>query len=123
MNYRLFLEDRLSKLTAENMPSEELKDIAYFCGVEVAKSLMLKCPGLDFRIPKNSLDDIKRSYILERYDGTLSSLRRLAIECDLSQRYVASIVKIEIPEQEEEEGTKQLNIIEELKKREKAAAR
>lgn len=114
MSFEVYLENILSNLTIDDLPNEELKDVAAFSDMTTVISLMKHCKGLHFNIPKNCFDQFKRDYIFESYDGSMSSVRRMALELDMTQRHIQAILSgAGINETDE---YKQLTIIEELTK-------
>ncbi|MBO6272996.1 hypothetical protein J6O48_09510 [bacterium] len=89
MQYEKWME----KITANDMPNEDLKYIAQNAGLKMALMLIFLLPGLSIYIPKLALKKLKEHYIMTEYDGTRTTLNRLAIECDYSQRYVYKIIR------------------------------
>nr|DAU52998.1 MAG TPA: Middle operon regulator, TRANSCRIPTION.2A [Caudoviricetes sp.] len=77
----------------EDMPNDDLKFIAENAGIKPALALIFCTPGLTVNIPKNAFKTVKERYIVKKYDGTKYSLNRLAIDCELSQRYIYKIIK------------------------------
>ena len=55
--------------------------------------LIFLLPGITINIPKNGLRRLKEKYIMKNYDGSKSKLNKLALECDLSPRYVYKLIK------------------------------
>lgn len=80
-------------ITPNDMPNDDLKYMADRAGIKSALALIFTSPGITVTIPKNAFKELKRRYILNNYDGTKYTINRLAVECNLSQRYVYKIIK------------------------------
>jgi len=74
MQYEKWME----KITANDMPNEDLKYIAQNAGLKMALMLIFLLPGLSIYIPKLALKKLKEHYIMTEYDGTRTTLNRLA---------------------------------------------
>ncbi len=86
-------EPWIENITEEDMPNEDLKLVAGLCGVDVAMNLIDNLPGVLIRIPNSSYKRLKEAYILRNYDGTRSSLLKLAIICEVSDTQIYRILK------------------------------
>lgn len=89
MDFKPWMEN----ITAEDMPNEDLQFLAQEAGVRYALMFLFLFPGLTVTIPKNPFSKLKENYIVKNYDGTKTSINRLAIECDLSQRHVYRLIE------------------------------
>ena len=89
MNYKPWMDF----IKPEDMPNDDLKYIAENAGIKSAIALIFCTPGLTVNIPKNSFRSVKERYIISQYDGRKYTINRLAIECELSQRYIYKIIK------------------------------
>ena len=78
----------MKNITADDMPNDDLKFIAENAGIKSALILILLLAGLTINIPKYSLRKLKEKYIMKEF-----TINRLAVECDLSQRYVYNLIK------------------------------
>lgn len=85
-------EKWMDNVTPNDMPNEDLKYVAEKAGLKQALLLIFLLPGLTLNIPKNALKKLKERHIINEYDGTRYTLNRLAVECDLSQRYVYKLI-------------------------------
>ena len=83
----------LKTITIDDMPNDDLKFVAEEAGLKQALLLIFLLPGITINIPKNGLRRLKEKYIMKNYDGTKSKLNKLALECDLSPRYVYKLIK------------------------------
>lgn len=83
----------MKNVTSNDMPNDDLKFVAENAGIKSAMALILLVPGLTVTIPRNALKTLKEKHILNEYDGTKYTLNRLAVECDLSQRYVYNLIR------------------------------
>lgn len=89
----LKFEEWMINATAEDLPNDDLKFVADAAGMKTALIMVLLLPGTHLNIPKNALRLVKERYIINKYDGTRFSINKLAVECDLSQRYVYKIIE------------------------------
>lgn len=71
----------------------ELLDFITLIGFEATKKIMLKYAGVPILIPKSATSKYKHQYILDNYDGTKKSRMKLALECNITERYVYKIIK------------------------------
>lgn len=83
----------MRNVTPNDMPNDDLKFVAENAGLKSAMALVLLVPGLTVTIPRNALKAVKERHILNEYDGTKYTLNRLAVECELSQRYVYNLIR------------------------------
>ena len=85
----------IENMTTDDMPSEDFKSIAEFCGLNVAVSLMKNMPGLNIYVPKpqNAFTCVVKRFVIDKFDG--SNAKTLAMVCRVSQRHVYSIVETE----------------------------
>lgn len=82
----------MDDITAEDMPNDDLKFIAQEAGIDAALALILCTPGLTVSIPKNPLKLVKERYILKNYKGSKFSINELAVKCDVTQRYIYTLI-------------------------------
>lgn len=83
----------LKDITIEDMPSDETKFLAEFCGVETAINLIENLKGVTINIPQDGFRRLKDKYILEHYDGSRSSILRLSMQCDVTDKYIYKLLK------------------------------
>ena len=88
MRYEKWIEN----VTPDDMPNDDLKYVAYNAGLKQALILIFLLPGLSLYIPKLGLKRLKENYIIKNYDGRRTTINRLAIECNLSQRHIYKII-------------------------------
>lgn len=86
-------EPWLSELSIDTLPTYELQILADKFGLEFVRTLLDVATGLIIQIPTNPFKKAKANYILKNYDGTTKSILRLAIECDVSIRYIKTLLK------------------------------
>ena len=89
MEYKPWMDN----ISADDMPNDDLKFIAEKAGIRSALALIFCSPGLTVSIPKNAFNTVKEQYIIHNYDGTKYSINKLAIECDLTQRFVYKVIE------------------------------
>lgn len=99
-------KDWMRSVTPNDMPNDDLKYVAENAGLKSAMALILLVPGLTVTIPRNALTALKEKHILNEYDGTKYTLNRLAVECELSQRYVYELIKRGISKKGHAKSTK-----------------
>lgn len=92
MNSLITTKPWLVGVTAEDMPNDDLKFIAESVGIEAALALILCAPGLTVTIPKNPLKALKDKYIIANYNGSKYSINELAIQCEVTQRYIYNLI-------------------------------
>lgn len=83
----------LKDITADDMPNEELRILASFCGVEFVIHLMEQASGLNINIPKFPFRKLKEKYILENCNGEKASAIKFAMECDVTVKHVYNILR------------------------------
>ena len=66
---------------SEDVQGEDLKTIVEEAGIECAIRIMMALRGLTIYIPKQPFRKSIERYILDKYDGTGNSLKKLAIQC------------------------------------------
>lgn len=75
-----------------DMPNDDLRYIAENAGIDAALALIIYTPGLNVGIPKSADKILKDKFILNNYDGTKYSINELAVQCNVSQRYVYRLI-------------------------------
>ena len=83
----------MQNITPEDMPNDDLRFIAEKAGLNAALALVLFTPGLIVPIPKNAFKQLKDKYILNNYKFDKYSLNKLAVECEVSQRYIYKLLE------------------------------
>lgn len=81
----------LETLSMDDLPNEGLRYIAAACGMEIAKSLIVHCPGLEFRIPMRPNRIAAKRHIEINWDG--ANAKALARETGMSQRFVYDVLR------------------------------
>lgn len=87
------LKPWMENITIDDLPNEDLKFLAEEAGIKYALMMLFLFPGVTVTIPNNPFAKLKENYIINNYDGTKSSINRLAIECEITQRHVYRIIK------------------------------
>lgn len=83
----------LNNITVEDMPNDEIKFLAEFCGVETAVNLVENLRGVTINIPSDGFRRLKDKHILQNYDGSRSSILRLSLQCDVTDKYIYKLLK------------------------------
>ena len=79
-------------LDIKDMPNDTFEDIAILCGIETALKLLKEMSGNNIYVPRNGFKLAKDRYIRKHYDGSTDSIRRLARECGVSERYIYTVI-------------------------------
>lgn len=96
----------MRSVTPNDMPNDDLKFVAENAGIKSAMALILLVPGVTVTVPKHALQTLKEKHIINSYDGTKFCLNKLAVDCELSQRYVYQLIKKNIEKKDKEEIAK-----------------
>lgn len=83
----------LENVTEDDMPNDELKYLACILGIPATLELIDQAPGIIINIPKNAFKLLKDKYILNNYDGTKLCMVKMAIELNVTERYIYRILK------------------------------
>lgn len=75
----------------DDLPNDDIKNIADICGMDTAIKIMENMPGLLVNIPKNGMRKVKNRYIAEHYNG--HNVKELAVICNMSMRHVYNVIK------------------------------
>lgn len=86
-------EPWIDEFTIETLPTYELQMLAERFGLDFVKKLLDEVTGLIIQIPTNPFKKAKANYILKKYDGTTKSILKLATECDVSIRYIKTLLR------------------------------
>lgn len=86
-------EPWIEEFTIETLPTYELQMLADHFGLDFVKKLLDEVTGLIIQIPTNPFKKAKANYILKKYDGTTKSILKLATECDVSIRYIKTLLR------------------------------
>jgi len=86
-------KDWLTKLGPEDMPNDDLKLVADCCGVETAIRLLQEMGGVTLNIPKLGGKRLYQQYIKDVCDGSVTSMRRIALHLGVTQSYVEKIYR------------------------------
>lgn len=80
-------------ITIDDLPNEDLKFVATFCGMEVALLLIKYSSGMTLHIPQNCFKELTKRYIIKNHDGTRACEMRLALTCKVTERYIRKLIK------------------------------
>lgn len=76
------------EISIKDMPSATFELIAVNCGLDVAVSLLKNMSGLTIFVPSNGFEALERRIILDEYDYSAISIKKLALKLDLSEKTV-----------------------------------
>lgn len=95
------LEIDTEELTAEDMPNEVFSEIFELCGADAAVSILINMRGNLIQVPaKGGLSKIEKKIILDDYDGTTTSIRKIARRFGITEGYIRKVLannKIQAP--------------------------
>lgn len=80
------------EVTIKDIP-EGMKLVADLCGLDVAVLLLQNLKGITISIPSNGFEQIEKKIILQNYDGSTETLKKLALTLDLNEKTVRGILK------------------------------
>ena len=80
-------------ITINDIPEGSMRLVADLCGLEVAVLLMHNMKGLTISVPSNGFEKIEKKIILDEYDGSTETLKKLALNLDLNEKTVRGILK------------------------------
>ena len=87
------MDKLLKEITIEDLPNEELKLIATYCGMEVVLVLINKLPGLTVTIPRFAYKKMIKAYVKKHYGGTRNSKREIALKWGVSELFVYNVIR------------------------------
>ncbi|MDD3236833.1 MAG: Mor transcription activator family protein [Candidatus Gastranaerophilales bacterium] len=87
------IEIDIEKITSDDMPNEVFQDIADMCGVEAALNLLTFFAGNTINVPLKGFSKIERKIILQEYDGSNQTIKRLARKLRMSERSVRTVLE------------------------------
>lgn len=82
----------INKITKDDLPGD-MRDMAEIIGVKYTIMLMEKYAGMQVSFPSRGLLEASKRYIIENYDGTTESRRKLIRDCGISESYFYKITK------------------------------
>ena len=83
----------IDMITEEDMPNEALREIYGQCGRDVAVSLMESQNGIFIMMPAKPFKKLERRLMIEEFDGTCASLRKMARKYSMSEVAIREILK------------------------------
>jgi Mor family transcriptional regulator len=102
-------------MSIEDMPNEDMRDVAELCGIEVAVSLIKHFQGSKISVPRNrAYLKLAEKFIIANYDG--DNAKRLSQVCCCSLDYVYKCIKKEDSRRLKSRGVKheQLSVLHQL---------
>lgn len=82
--------DFLESITAEDLPNDVLQYIAEVAGLDVAKALIIHCPGMRIEIPVRPKRDVVKRFIEINFTG--ENHEALAAATGMSVRFVYKVL-------------------------------
>ena len=76
-----------------DIQADDLRTIADEAGLKDSVRIITALRGLTLNIPRKPFKKAMERYIMAKYDGTRYSINKLAMECDMTQRQVAKIIR------------------------------
>lgn len=78
----------IEQLSIEDMPSDDMKLLAKYCGVDVAVKVMQNMGGLGIYVPKNPFPLIVERILRSQRNP---DFKDIATNCNVTERYVRKI--------------------------------
>lgn len=78
-------------VTLEDMPTDDMREIAEICGVDNTVEIMRIFAGLTINVPANFSKKLVDKYIKKNYNG--SNMKKICRVCGVSSRYVFKLTK------------------------------
>ncbi len=86
-------KSEVSAMSQDDLPNDDLKDLAQVCGMETAIKLLKELNGIHIYIPKDGFKKVIDRFIIKNFNGT--NAKKLAIICDISEVHVYEIIRKE----------------------------
>lgn len=81
-------EKMIDSMTTEDMPNNDMRDVADFCGAEVAINLLKNFAGAHIIVPKQrAFIKIAQKFIIKNFDGKNAKALARITGCSLSFVY------------------------------------
>lgn len=90
MNQEL-IDEILAELRIEDLPNDELRDLAEIIGLEATVRMMCHWAGMQVRVPVTGLRNVQKKYVQAVYDG--SNIGRIAQRLGITYRTVERYIK------------------------------
>ncbi len=91
VKYQEFTIDT-EKITIDDMPNQTFREIFAICGADVAISLLTKMQGNYIAVPARGMINFIKSKILENFDGSTASIRRIARTYGTTENFVRNVL-------------------------------
>lgn len=82
--------DLLADITEDDLPNEIMKYVAEACGIEVARALLKRCPGMRIDVPARPNRNAMKRYIEVNYTGRNAAV--LASKLGVSERFIYMVL-------------------------------
>jgi len=86
-------KSEVAEMSLDDLPNEDLKDLAHVCGIHTAIKLLQDLNGIHIYIPKDGFKKVIERFIIKNFDG--SNAKKLALACNISEVHVYEIVRKE----------------------------
>ena len=93
MDLREAYDKKIETMSIEDLPNDDLRDVAEVCGIEIALRIMKKLSGSHIYVPHNSFSKIAFKFIVENFDG--SNAKKLSQVTGISLCHVYTIIRNE----------------------------
>ncbi len=84
---------KIEDITVDDMPNELFRDIFQLSGKDVAVALLRDFAGNSIVVPSNGFNIIEKKIILQEYDGSSISIKRLARNLGKGESSIREILK------------------------------
>ena len=80
------------RITIDDMPNQDMIDIARTCGIDAAIKLLQNFSGIRINIPSNGFTKIEKKIILDEYDGYAQTIKKLASRLGMTEKTVRDVL-------------------------------
>jgi Mor family transcriptional regulator len=107
-------KDAVKEMSCDDLPNEDLKDLANVCGIDMAIKLLQGLNGIHIYIPKDGFRKVVERFVIQNFDGT--NAKKIALACDISEVHVYEIVRKEDAKKSENRAKNmQLNLLDSIR--------
>lgn len=87
------IDINIEDISIDDMPNEDFKDIFDIFGAEVALNFLTYFAGTQINVPLHGFGKIKKKILLQHYDGTRQSIRRLSPKLGITERTAITYIQ------------------------------
>ena len=87
-----FLKIKAEDLTADDMPTQTMKDVFEICRKETALNLMTYMQGNIIQVPARPWINLQTKYIMENYDSSARSIKMISRTLCVTEKFVRDVL-------------------------------